>query len=1813
MIIVSCGQHKKNFETQNAASDSTVAKLIKVVTRGKIKSEDKIRVVFNKSMVNGKIENKEADNDLFTFIPAIEGKAFWKDSHTLLFVPDKPLPLRTDYSATLNLKKILDTLTAKKIENFKFAFSVMGRDVFSFKSKITLKDKNNPKLVNYRGNIIFTENTNIEDLKKAVSLTANGKYYNVELFSGNNQRTFSFISQDIVRDNSTKDFKFTIKKEPLGLSDDFVKEFQVTSVKEFKIVAVKKLTNDLKPKLRIEFSDELDFNQNLSGMITVSGLPDIKINKIGNSVVLNGNFNFGNTYKVVVEKGIRSKWGTKLKSKVTKLVTFNDIKPRIKFASDGVFLPTDNEYKLQFYSVNLKRIHVEVKRVYDNNIGEFLSNEKLNSLADRKQPFKRRYINRTGVIIYNRSFELNSEKNKELLNEIDLSPLVKEHTIGLYLVRLNFNPEDMTVKIDEDKYRYIGKEGQIYKPLIFSNIGLTCKLVNKNVYRVYATDIITGKPLEGAKLKLKSIYDNSIHFKAVTNSEGIAELQEKNWDYYYPNELYIEAEKNGQKSVLKFREMQWNVSGFNVGGVSGDVSKVKAYIYSERGVYRPGDEVNLSVIARFEKKKFPDNHPVTLSLFNPQRKKVYEITDKFNKDGFLNFNIKTKETDPTGNWLAEFNIGNKRFSHTVKIETVVPYKLKIKINPEHKRLLWNHKELKFNVTAKYLFGNPASGLPLNVDVDINKVNRRFKKFKGFVFTNPTFNFENTKQNIFKGKLDKNGQKDIIWKLPPFHNLPSALNFKLTATVTEKGGRPNTQWIYVPYEPYSHYVGIQPVKYNYARTGNDLQISTILLDHNGKPAPGRTIKYKIYRNSRYWWWWYDSRHRLKYKSDDNTVLIKEGEITSKNTHTNIHFVPIERGYYFIEVIDESGTGHSAGVFFDAYPYGGGPKGNKNAGTLALKAERNKYYVGEEAHVTFPAPKEGSILLTVERWNKILESKWYYPDGKDEMTINIPITKMMVPNVYINVSVIQPHSQSLNDRPIRTFGILPISVVDKETKHFIDIKTAPQFRPKEDFVVNLQTSDHKPTQFTIAVVDEGLLDITKFRTPDPWKFFYKKIRLAVKTYDLFSQIISVNKGDVFKTFALGGDMDYRESQLQPKKNKRRFKPVSLFKGPIFTDQNGKAVVKFKMPNYIGSVRIMVIGARNHSYAKAEKTVPVKSELMILPTLPRVIGPDEKFTIPVTVFGMKKNLGKVKVTITTQGPLKTVGDKIKTLTFNDISDQDCFFDISTFDEVGQSKVTIKATSGNYSADYTVDLMVRPSSPRIYKTENFKIAKGGNILINVPGEGIKGTNRATLTISNFPYTNFGNRLKWLIHYPYGCIEQTTSSVFPQLYIKKFIKYPEAYSEEIDKHINAGLQRLRRFQTFSGGFSYWPYGNKPSDWGTLYGGHFMVEAQNMGYKPSKDLYLNWLNFNQSRAKNHSGSLFVRVYRAFILAVDNHPELSEMNALKESSFDKMGNTQKWLLAATYKLAGQQAEADKIISGITLSVKKSLPFDETYGSQLRNKAMILYAAVVLGKYDIADKLTKEISTALSSDDWLSTQTIGYSLLAIGKYMDAIIGNKKNVLRGYIIDSKGKKTTFKIDKSVDIKITKDFGKPVKLFVDTATTTKNVYATLAWNGIPIKSNIKDMSKNLKLSVSWLDEDGNEINPSEIKQGTTFYGKFTVSNLSKLNRINEIALVQVIPSGWEIVNTRLLNESLPDWTKNTPWNRQEYLDIRDDRIMWFFDYSKYWFHEKEYSKFYFIVKLTAVTVGEYNLPATILEAMYNNNFKAYKAGKRVKVIKPQ
>ena len=731
------------------------------------------------------------------------------------------------------------------------------------------------------------------------------------------------------------------------------------------------------------------------------------------------------------------------------------------------------------------------------------------------------------------------------------------------------------------------------------------------------------------------------------------------------------------------------------------------------------------------------------------------------------------------------------------------------------------------------------------------------------------------------------------------------------------------------------------------------------------------------------------------------------------------------------------------------------------------------------------------------------------------------------------------------------------------------------------------------YTIAVVDDGLLDLTSYQTPKAWNIFYAKQSLGIKTWDMYKYVNGAISGEFAGLLQIGGD-EYKISDDKKKAN--RFKPVVKFLGPFTLKAGGKSKHSFKMPNYVGSVRTMVIAGYDGAYGSTEKTTAVRKPLMVLSSLPRVLSPLEEVELPVTVFAMDDDIKKVTVKIEVNNKFEIIGTYTKQITFEKIGDKVVNFKLKVKDKLGLGSVSVTCNSGKENANSKVELEIRMPNPEITKVTSKVLLSGDVWNKDFQTFGINGTNSAVLELSTIPPINLEKRLKYLIQYPHGCIEQTTSSVFPQLYLNDLMDLDEKQLQNIQKNITIALSKYNSFQTSSGGFSYWP--SSPvyvNQWGTNYAGHFILEAKNKGYKIPIGLLENWTRYQTTRANEwyldlnsyqQKSSQLEQSYRLYTLALAGTPALSAMNKMR--NYSTLTNLSKWRLASAYLLIGRKDVAQDLIYRIPQkSVNNYNGSSPTFGSAIRDKAIILDVLTLLEDYDECTDLMKVIANELGSDNYMNTQTTAYSLMAITKFV-TLSGNAKS----FSFDYNSKSNNIEnIIHHIDLDIiNKNF--------ELKNTSKNLlFASLQIKGIPLYGSALINEENkIKMEVNYFSIDNFALNPNKIVQGTDFYVETEITNTGDYDYEN-IALSQIFPSGWEIRNSRM------DLVEEKGVSNITYQDIRDDRV-----YS--YFNIKEGETINVKIQLNATFKGKFYLPIVNCEAMYDNSINARKGGNWVEII---
>jgi uncharacterized protein YfaS (alpha-2-macroglobulin family) len=1840
---------KSNQEEINTAFSGYISGY----TSGVISNRSTIKIILANEHVTPAEVGKDA-GDLFSFSPSIAGKAVWLDTRTIEFRPDAPLPSGQEYEAEFDLSKVAEEVPSE-LSTFSFRFMIIRQNIEVTVDKLTTTDRKNMRWQRINGTLATADATEEKEVPGLLTATQNSKSLPVRWEHDPDRTTHHFTIDSISR--KEKADSIYVEWSGAGLGAPEVKSsfwIPVAALGDFKVMDVK-VIQEPEQYVSVQFSDPLQEKQNLDGLITLADNPSIKFVIEDNEVRAYPSARQDGPKLLTVETGVKNLTGYPLKEKYTMEVVFEQLKPEVRLVGKGVILPNSEGLYFPFEAVNLSAVDVKVIKIFENNIPQFLQ---VNSLEGERE------LKRVGKQVLNKKIPLtvksSLDRGKWNTYSLDLASLVKTEPGAIYKIILSFKQEYSTYRCDastvtsdqssevtsagneensdedDNDWEYYGDEyyddyydegydyydydynerdnpcspsyynrsRQVSRNVLASDLGLLVKRGTDGSMMIAVNDLRTTKPLPGTIIEAYD-YQQQLLASAKTNGDGFASFNLKKKPFL------VVAKKDKQRGYLKMDDgSSLSLSMFDVSGE--EVQKgIKGFIYGERGVWRPGDTLFLSFILEDKQNTLPKNHPVTFELTNPRGQLVKKIVRTSGLDGFYDFTTSTDPSAPTGNWTARVKVGGASFTKNIKVETIMPNRLKIKLDFPAERLSVDKKDMNGQLQVAWLHGAPARNLKAKVEVVLNQASTSFKKYEDYQFDDPSRSFSSESQVLFDGQLDDKGMATVKPNINVGDAAPGMLKAYFTVRAFEEGGGFSIDRFSKSYSPYASYVGVQlPKGDKYTGmlvTDTNHIVKVVTVDPDGKPL-SRKLKVQVYKVQ--WRWWWDSYEGdlANYVGDTYKQAYYTQEITTVNGKGQfvLRVNRPEWGRFFVHVTDEE-SGHATGetVYID-WPSGAGssPKGNEGATMLSFTADKPKYNVGETAKLSIPSGDGGRALVSLESGSKVIKTYWV-ETTKGETNYSFPVTADMAPNVYVHVTLIQPHAQTKNDLPIRLYGVIPLQVEDPTTHLYPELKCAPVWRPEEKASVTVSEKNGKDMTYTLAIVDEGLLDLTRFQTPDPWNTFYAREALGVKTWDIYDMVMGAYGAQLQRILAIGGDAEY-DSKGAKKAN--RFKPMVKFMGPFHLGKGDSKTHTFMMPQYVGSVRVMIVTGQDAAYGNAEKTVAVRKPLMILGTLPRVVGPGETVDLPVTVFAMEKQVKNVSVEIAPNNMFIAEEGTKKSVSFNEVGDQVVNFKLKVKSLLGIGKVKIVATSGSEKATYDIELDVRNPNPKVVDVVEAVIEPGKTWSQKYALPGMAGTNAGTLELSNIPPINLGARLKYLIQYPHGCVEQTTSSVFPQLFLSDIMELDASFKLAIDKNVRAGIDRLRSFQTSSGGFSYWPGYSDADDWGSSYAGHFMLMAEKKGYTLPSNLLDSWKRYQKGKAaawtpRERNGYYYYynddldQAYRLYTLALAKSPELGAMNRLKE--YKELSNTAKWRLAAAYVLAGQPEVAKKLVYGLPTTVKDYRELSYTYGSDERDIAMILETLTLLGDRTKAAPVVKEVSNALSKGSWMSTQTTAYCLIAVAEFASNGKAASTEMRYTYSINGKSASLNTKMPvKQIDMQVKGAGSGTVE--VKNNNTSGILFARIILEGIPETGDQTDKESDLKMNVAYTKMDGSSIDPARLEQGTDFIAVVTVSNPGIRGDYQQMALSQIFPSGWEIHNTRM------DETETTvKSDYPTYQDFRDDRVYTYFDIAP------GKSKTFRII-LNAAYTGKFYLPTVYCEAMYDNTINARKPGKWVEIVKP-
>ncbi|MBO6097288.1 MAG: alpha-2-macroglobulin, partial [Bacteroidales bacterium] len=927
--------------------------------------------------------------------------------------------------------------------------------------------------------------------------------------------------------------------------------------------------------IEVELTD-VPANATVKGMVELKGAARSYVQVQGNLVKVHFEGQKGDL-TLTLDKSLKNDNGATLGQDYVKVFKEQEEKPAVEFPFTGNILPDKQNFILPFRAVNLSAVEVRVVKIYEKNILMFLQDNDLNGNSS---------LRRSGRLVYRGDIALDATKDLHQWNthSIDLSGLFKQEPGAIYRIRINFRldqslyggkevmqalnkPDGKPTPADEaewdipnDYYWENFYNWELYnwkeaddptKPsyymdssrfpavqLLSSDLGLMADYAGGKQLWVAATDLITAKPVSGAKVE---VYDYQLQEigSGKTDANGLATLD------VIRKPFAVVAKAGGSTAYLKVTNgNERSTSRFDVGG---EVLQqgIKAYIYGERGVWRPGDTLHVTAIVAEKGKSLPSAHPATLEIYTPAGAFYGKYTRK-GTDSFFSFDIPTKADDPTGYWNAYLKVGGSSFNKVLHIETVKPNRLKV--NTEYPALMEAGKTVSVPISAAWLSGGVAGNLPVRAQISLKKASGSpFAGFEKYNFFAPSAAFSADEQELFKGRLDASGNITAKIALPAAQNAPGMLQAFVVTSVEEPGGDESFTTETIPYSPYSAYVGVRVPDGEYLETDKAHYFKLAVVDAAGQRVKGHQVEYAVYKAGWNWWWDNAGGSLDAYVNGSSVEKVQSGELVAGQQDASFTFqVDYPAWGNYLVLARDKTSGHVSGARFTVdWPEYRGRADRRYPESLTLltfSTSNPSYQVGEKATIYIPAAEGGQALVTLENAGGVIAREWVKTSSKDTPW-NFTVTADMAPNIYAGVTLLQPYGSVKNDLPIRLYGVQRIKV-ENPGSHLEPVVTMPDvIHPEEPFTVKVSERSGKPMTYTLAIVDEGLLDLTAFKTPDPWSRMYKNEALTVSTWDLYDQVIGAFGGKLSPIAAIGGD----EDAVRGARKDNRFNPAVLYRGP------------------------------------------------------------------------------------------------------------------------------------------------------------------------------------------------------------------------------------------------------------------------------------------------------------------------------------------------------------------------------------------------------------------------------------------------------------------------------------------------------------------------------------------------------------------------------------------------------------------------------------------------------------------------------------------
>lgn len=1501
------------------------------------------------------------------------------------------------------------------------------------------------------------------------------------------------------------------------------------------------------------------------------------------------------TYHVHVSNEIRDVNGQKLNLSQDEEIKTQRLDPAVNFTSSGHIISSSGAKEIPVTTLNVDEVNIDFFSIDQSKIPGILQvlNENGSCYSQEANQIKE-----YGKLVYTGRFELNPKKNQRTECNINLEEIGKVNEPGFYAAVL-------TVPGTYDYYYE-------YAYFMQTNIGLHLRRYEKS-FDVYAQDVTSGKPIENVKIKILNRNGEILH-------SGKSDKLGKAGFHIQSDQFYIIATVDDQISVLSMHRNALDLSGLKNAVTTH--SEYQIYAWGPRDLYRPSEKIKVNILVRNFDGKLPPSVPLACMLYKPDGSRIPTNQIQPTEQGFYTFEYQTGDSSQTGTYKLKLTYADSNTAnYTFKVEEFLPERIDLTLfdgNTDEKRVLGKVELIEVPVTSNYLYGAPASGNKVDgfvvAEVDIHP----FEDLPTFHFGDVEEKIEYTRCPFNEINLGDNGTGSLSME-NKWSEMKSPVRLKINASAYETGGRPVTRRSSLTLLSGDRFLAIEPQFKENPDANTTVDIKVACVDRDGQWLKNQSVNVSLIRQDRNWYWRHSSSRGWHWAWDETPIVVFSKTVNTMEAGNALVSLPLSWGNYKVEVSD--GDDFAGYKFKTSWSWWGNSSdgNNQKPDRVSLGFESSSYKPGDLATLRIDPPQAGMALITIESSSEVLFTK-YMPVKSEGSLVKIQTDESWDRHdIYASVLVIRPGDMKETPVPTRAFGMIHMPLKRANTILDVDITAPERIEPNKKIKAKIKVSAGYPvspgTKVVVSLVDTGILNITRFKTPDAESYFFGPRRYNIELYDNYGQVID-NIGPKVSRHRFGGGFSETDADIARggDKPKSEVLMVSFFSDPLSLDENGEVEVGFDLPDFNGQLRWMVMVYADEQFGKAETDTKVADKIVTQLSAPRFLAPGDKSTIALDIRNMSDAPQKLTLAMNIEGSLKKSVVE-KSILLNDREKTTLCFPIESVSSSGQGviKISLSNDDKKIKVERTWRIGVRSPYPA-FSRSSFEMIKANTAWKpEMKTDDFRPeTVNFQMILSNKPPIDFAGHFNHLLNYPYGCLEQTTSSGYPWV-----LGTPEALSKmglsdqvkkqfkrEYDEHfrqqqIEAGIARALDRQKSNGSFGQWSSDSPEQKWLTVYATDFLNDASRAGVSVSTNALKNannrlrkYLkgnfssNNNRWTEDNNHYTFAFRSYAGYVLAKAGAVRIPDLRRLADQYKEKTNDDGlSWLyMAVSFKLAGDSNNSDICFKRAMKERNRAKHrYYGDYGSSARDLARI-NELVLAYDFERDGRLIFDLADTVKERTWLSTQE-RIALFRAALLMEDLDGDTwmatlaTDQMEQKLERSRAFNTLFDLEAYEGLK-------NIKAFND------SIYANITLVGEPKKAPIPQ-SNEITIERKFYDTNGNMLVLDQMKSGELAVVRLI---LSALSRTPDGLVVDLLPAGVEIENQNLgfasiylddikLDGKLIGELRDIKNVKHE--EFRDDRYVAAVDIEPY----GNINLFYLI---RAVTPGIYKMPCSYVEDMY-------------------